>query len=694
MKQKQILKVPVKVPGKRKGKQITAQIAGQYLILDIWMEKEHAKRHAMDTETGEYGTYDMKLKIWTGDNLMNATDSGSNYWYESTSEKEFKVSEEDKAIIREGTRESWRCGTYDRIEQMEHDYSASLRERKKQSKWRRLNELMSMCREPGKEVKDWIASVATGDLQYAFLRKEKQIWHCTACGKDFPAAGVKRKHREQAECPCCQHKVTYLKNGDRVKTKTAFTIIENMDEKRGVERHFRAEIIWEDKRAVELEEVIRLTMLRDGRDVCKIYYDDGWGSWSEGNRAGRRWKAGYLYPDEEGIRAGLAGTAYDAWMDVMPQMARAGIEADYNCLLVESNKYFTRMTEYLFKGRFFRLLKETSEQISYFTGYRNVLNTMGESIEEVMEIKDRQKINLLRQENGGEVMLDWLRWSDRNGKKIKTETIRLFERELIGSATYEKSRAGKHMTPEQLANYLIRQKKESYPNYRIKSVFEQYEDYLSMSEQLGKHIDDKMVYRPRELKRRHDEAVKECNKRKEELRRKQDAEAAKRQAEQMRQKYPGYEEILAEVKEKFEFADETYVIRVPKNFAEITAEGMALHHCVGNTERYFDRIVSRETYICFLRQKASPEEPFYTIEVEPGGTIRQHRGAYDEEPGIEEIKPFLREWQKHIKKGMSKKDHDYARESMVLRQKNIEELKAKNNTRVLDGLMEDLMEVI
>ena len=91
MKQKQILKVPVKVPGKRKGKQITAQIAGQYLILDIWMEKEHAKRHAMDTETGEYGTYDMKLKIWTGDNLMNATDSGSNYWYESTSEKEFKV---------------------------------------------------------------------------------------------------------------------------------------------------------------------------------------------------------------------------------------------------------------------------------------------------------------------------------------------------------------------------------------------------------------------------------------------------------------------------------------------------------------------------------------------------------------------------------------------------------------------------
>ena len=207
-------------------------------------------------------------------------------------------------------------------------------------------------------------------------------------------------------------------------------------------------------------------------------------------------------------------------------------------------------------------------------------------------------------------------------------------------------------------------------------------------------MDDEMVYRPRQLKRRHDEAVEECNKRREELQRKRDAEAAKRQAEQMRQKYPGYEGILEEVKEKFEYSNDTYAIRVPKDFMEITAEGMALHHCVGNTERYFDRIVSRETYICFLRQQACLDTPFYTIEVEPGGTIRQHRGAYDEEPGIEEIKPFLREWQRHIRKNMSSKDYDYARKSEVLRQKNIEELIEKNNKRVLDGLMEDLMEVI
>ncbi len=694
MKQKQILKVQVKAPDKKKGKWITTQIAGQYLILDIWKDNEYLKRHAMDTETGEYGTYDVKLQEWSGENLLNATEVGGSYWYSGLTEKMCALSKGDKEIIMSATKKSWMNNPYDRIQNMEHEYSSSLSEKKRESKIRRINELMSLCPTPGRAVKDWIAKTATKDLQYAFLRKDTKMWHCTACNKDFPAAGIKAKHREQGTCPLCGQKVTYIKRGDKVTVKTALTMIHNLDSKRGVERFFQVEIEWKDVRTVTMDETIRLMMLREGKNVNKIYYDDGWGSWSEGNRVNRRWKAGYLYPDKESIQAGLAGTNYNAWSDVLPQMAEAGIEADYNRLLVESNKYFVRMTEYLFKGRFYRLLRETSEEVSYYSGYYSILRMAGETIEQVMQLKDRQKINLLRQENGGENMLQWLKWSEEMKKKISTETLRTLEKEGIYEGTYVKSRASKHLTPEQLINYLKRQKKESYPGYKIRSVLEQYEDYLEMSENLGKHMDDEMVYRPRELKRRHDECVEECNRRREELQRKQNAERAKKQAEEMRQKYPGYEDILAEVKEKFEYSNDTYTILVPKDFMEITAEGMALHHCVGNTERYFDRIVSRETYICFLRQQSSPETPFYTIEVEPGGTIRQHRGAFDEEPGIEEIKPFLREWQKVIRKRMSSKDHDYARESAVLRQKNIEELQAKNNTRVLNGLMEDLMEVI
>ena len=95
-----------------------------------------------------------------------------------------------------------------------------------------------------------------------------------------------------------------------------------------------------------------------------------------------------------------------------------------------------------------------------------------------------------------------------------------------------------------------------------------------------------------------------------------------------------------------------------------------------------------------MRKTENPDEPFYTIEVEPGGTIRQHRGMYDEEPEIEKVKPFLRKWQKEIKRRMKQEDFDRAAASKALREENIAELKQKGNTRVLDGLLEDFMEAI
>ena len=118
----------------------------------------------------------------------------------------------------------------------------------------------------------------------------------------------------------------------------------------------------------------------------------------------------------------------------------------------------------------------------------------------------------------------------------------------------------------------------------------------------------------------------------------------------MREKYPQAEKNLEDIRARYEYENAEYIIIVPHDLVEIIEEGQALHHCAGATERYFDRIESRETYICFLRRVEQPGIPFYTIEVEPSGTIRQHRSYMDEEPGIE------------------------------------------NNTRVLKGLAEDFME--
>ena len=52
---------------------------------------------------------------------------------------------------------------------------------------------------------------------------------------------------------------------------------------------------------------------------------------------------------------------------------------------------------------------------------------------------------------------------------------------------------------------------------------------------------------------------------------------------------------LHEIKERYEYENEEYKIIVPESLVDIVKEGRALHHCAGSSERYFDRIETRET---------------------------------------------------------------------------------------------------
>ena len=691
MKKKRILTVPEKRPGKKTGDRITAREAEGYLILDIWHDARLRLRHAMDMETGEYGTYQYDSGRWTGENLVNAL--GYSVYWEYAREEDYFLSKEDRELILRCTKSEWHKEPYRRIEDMEREYGREKREVAGIRKESRIRELMEQIPDPGQAVREWLADTHTGGRHYIFWDKGSGTYRCTACGGSFPRR-EKLRHKDAAVCPLCGRAVTAIhRKGQQIREKAALAIIHDMDEQRGVERFFRAEIVWnrEKGRVVYLDEQIRNFLLRGSMRRNRTYYRDEWEDrWKESNPAQRRRCACYLYPDREGIRAGIRGTHCEEWRDVLPQMAAAGVVANYGLLLdavIINPEECIRTTEYLFKGRFRRLLRELSDTYGYYSGTIDVLNIRGKSVEEVMRLGDRQLIRRLRQADGGRNMLGWLAWSERTGKKLSDACLCWMERNGITSGEYEKSEAGMHLTPEQLMHYLTRQGKEGYPHRKMEEVLQQYEDYLAMAKELGKDLGDEMVYRPRELKRRHNEASEECR-----LRRNQ--ENAERKAEEMRRKYPGYEELLEEIRQKYEYGDEEYLIRVPGDFLEITQEGMALHHCVGNTERYFDRIVSRETYICFLRRKEAPDTPFYTIEVEPGGTIRQHRGDFDEEPEIERIKPFLKKWQQEIRRRMQAGDYMLAEKSAALRQKNIQELQEKNNTRVLAGLMEDLMEVV
>lgn len=159
---------------------------------------------------------------------------------------------------------------------------------------------------------------------------------------------------------------------------------------------------------------------------------------------------------------------------------------------------------------------------------------------------------------------------------------------------------------------------------------------------------------------------------------------------------------MKRIRKLYEYKGERYSIIVPADVFDIVKDSTFLGHCVANTNRYYERISSEESYIVFLRQTDKPNRPWYTLEIEPGGTIRQKRSYSNEQySDLQEAVPFLKEWQQVVQKRMDEKERKLAVESKEKRNKEFEELTVNGNIihtgryagkLLVDELMKDLME--
>ena len=142
------------------------------------------------------------------------------------------------------------------------------------------------------------------------------------------------------------------------------------------------------------------------------------------------------------------------------------------------------------------------------------------------------------------------------------------------------------------------------------------------------------------------------------------------------------------MREKYEYSDETFTILAPRCIEDILKEGQALHHCIDKKTEYLERINEQETYILFLRNTKQPDTPYYTLEVEPGGVIRQKRTEYDRQnKDIEAASAFLREWQLEIQKRITENDRELANRSRQLRMESYAEMR-KKKVKINGGLFQ------
>ena len=140
----------------------------------------------------------------------------------------------------------------------------------------------------------------------------------------------------------------------------------------------------------------------------------------------------------------------------------------------------------------------------------------------------------------------------------------------------------------------------------------------------------------------------------------------------------------------------------PRYIEDVLQEGENLHHCVGSSDRYWERIERKESYVLFLRRSSNIGKAYYTLEIEPDGTVRQKRTMYDrQEADIEDARRFLKKWQKEVSKRISGEEKQLARISRSLREQEFAEMREKRVTintgdlrgeLLVDVLLADLMD--
>ena len=98
------------------------------------------------------------------------------------------------------------------------------------------------------------------------------------------------------------------------------------------------------------------------------------------------------------------------------------------------------------------------------------------------------------------------------------------------------------------------------------------------------------------------------------------------------------------------------------------------YQSVGIDYRDVQRVIANP-----VLEKENPKVPFYTLEVEPDGTIRQKRAEFNRQnKDIDKVTSFLTLWQKEIQKRLTQKDRKSTEESRKLRQQNYQEIRDKH----------------
>lgn len=607
--------------------QIAEYEGKRYLNVDLYYMGELRGRYFAD---GETYTANVQGKWYTG-RIENAARlcmgkepyKGAEYYTSCFSWN----SEEDDDIARDYLGR--RLESYEYMINQER-YAQSYRR-----KVERIEEIMTKVPVLPEEFEQWVREKVFPE-EYLFTEKKngRTYYGCTACGV-ISWKKVGWKNYEKTTCPKCGRAVE-VRSRKKEETKTVPVVIMQIMGNSWIERQLVAVCKWRSgQKHIEVFEEIRAIVLK-GRTWGKVYYGQKYDAdeieqdfWTS-NRINRRWKESLLYPGNL-----KEIYEYNEWKrNGMDILAADGIRFNVN-------RYVTQMrdinwVEYLVKAGLINLTRELLQD--YYWGMPRCINGNEKSIKGFLRL-DGNRTNRFKQLDGNLTTLAWLQYEQKceaagEKKRITQETLEYLVKKRISPNNCKDilEMAG---SPNRMTNYL---KKQNMGN-----VLNTWRDYIRMAEAEGLETTDDIVKFPKDLRGRHDELVRIRQER-------ADKERQKKERAKYRKLDKKIKDHLPEVT-RFYWKNNEYIFVPAGRCQELIDESRELHHCVGTSTRYMEKMADGISWIVFLRKEGEIEKAYYTIEIDMRtDDIIQFYSEFDRQPDKAEIQKVLRTYKAVVKR--------------------------------------------
>lgn len=491
------------------------------------------------------------------------------------------------------------------------------------------------------EVEEEVLSWGISDLfpHYVLMRDTGKTnrMTCTACRKEWNKK-IRPKYGSEITCPYCGRTLSVTRK-KKIFDKAKIYKCEPFTDG-GIIRHFDIEREW---RMIDGAwkwwtyscEVQRALINRFGH-WKRSFYTIGYTKDSGYTFADRKCYGiytvngkGYLYP----------GNIYypgrtETDLRIYRLLAEDHHKSDWNGS--EFNSYdIPEYTEYLYRSGLKRIarhvLYNSLQGCTYCHAVLNeILDDSARNLPDLLRLDSNMTARIKRLD----ISVDTLIYLQHHPEHISDQSIMTLDR--VGADNLMLNETGLSIT--KALNYIIKQTERCgfASEEETKGI---YADYIRMAIDNGEDPHDDIVRLCGNLRERHDAlaTAKECK----------DNRTRFRKCKGVRKRYKPYKLIYG-------WSDDDFTVVVPSKPEDIYREGRTLHHCVGKMD-YMEKHAAGKTLILFLRSAKTPDEPWYTLEVNPVDLfIKQKYGQYDRQPELQTVETELKKWKKEVRKRLNR----------------------------------------